>query len=76
MLFCNQAGSGTISLFSINPRNPTDITQIGKPIPTQGDFPNSVAFNSKGTQVCVLNAGGSSNGVKYVESLQFGLILY
>ncbi|KAI0091292.1 hypothetical protein BDY19DRAFT_904738 [Irpex rosettiformis] len=57
------AGSNTVSLFSINPKNPTDIQQIGQPVPTLGDFPISVAFNSKGTQACVLNAGGLTNGV-------------
>ncbi|KAI0777135.1 hypothetical protein BC629DRAFT_634728 [Irpex lacteus] len=57
------AGSRTVSLFSVNPQNPTEIQQIGQPVDTAGDFPISVAFNSKGTQACVLNAGGPNNGV-------------
>ena len=40
---------------------------IGKPIPSGGEYPVSVGFNNKGTQLCVLN-GGKVNGVQYVFS--------
>ncbi len=56
-------GSSTISLFSINPKNPLLISQIGQPVSSEGEFPMSLAFNKNGTQACVLN-GGMVNGVK------------
>ncbi|KAH8102998.1 hypothetical protein BXZ70DRAFT_999217 [Cristinia sonorae] len=56
------AGSNTVSLFAIDPQDPTEIKQIGNAAFTEGNFPNSVAINKKGTQVCVLNAG-LENGV-------------
>lgn len=59
----SQAGSNTVSLFSINPEDPTRLTLLGRPVPSGGEFPQSVAINSAGTDVCVLN-GGKINGVK------------
>ncbi|TFK84607.1 hypothetical protein K466DRAFT_496274, partial [Polyporus arcularius HHB13444] len=56
------AGSNTVALFSINPKEPTDIKPLGDVVSSEGEFPISVAFNSKGTQFCVLN-GGLVNGV-------------
>ncbi|KAI0777134.1 hypothetical protein BC629DRAFT_1594837 [Irpex lacteus] len=68
-------GSGTVSLFSIDPKDPTQIEPIGQPTSTIGEFPNSVAFNSKGTQACVLNAGGPINGVNcYKVDKSLGLV--
>ena len=61
-----QAGSNTLTLFSINDQNPVDISIIGQPQSTEGEFPISVAFNKNGTQACVLN-GGTVNNVKYVR---------
>ena len=57
-----QAGSNTISLFSINPKTPTEISLIGNPIGSSGEFPMSLAFNADGTRLCTLN-GGAVNGV-------------
>ena len=61
-----QPGSNTVSLFSIDPRKPTNIQPLGDPISSEGEFPISVAFNSAGTTLCALN-GGSVNGVKCVR---------
>ncbi|KAF8903685.1 hypothetical protein CPB84DRAFT_1773887 [Gymnopilus junonius] len=73
LLAAVNAGSNTVSLFSINPEDPTRLTLLGRPIPSGGDFPQSVAFNSKGTDVCVLN-GGKVNGVNcFVTHPIFGL---
>ncbi|EJF55787.1 hypothetical protein BD309DRAFT_276048 [Dichomitus squalens] len=67
------AGSNTISLFSINPKSPAAISQIGAPAPSQGEFPISVAFNADGTRLCALN-GGKVNGVAcYNVDKQAGL---
>ncbi|VDB84337.1 unnamed protein product [Peniophora sp. CBMAI 1063] len=51
------AGSNTIQLFDIDPTNPLNITAIGKPVPSGGDFPQSIAWNNAGTRMCVLNGG-------------------
>ncbi|RPD60065.1 hypothetical protein L226DRAFT_463342 [Lentinus tigrinus ALCF2SS1-7] len=56
------AGSNTVALFSINPKEPTDINPIGDVVSSEGEFPISVAFNSNGDRFCVLN-GGLVNGV-------------
>ena len=58
-----QPGSNTVSLFSIDAEDPTKLTQVGKAVPSGGEFPESVTINSKGTTACVLN-GGAVNGVK------------
>lgn len=55
-------GSNTVSVYSINENNPSEISLIGDPVSSEGEFPMSLAINSNGTQVCVLN-GGAVNGV-------------
>lgn len=59
------AGSNTVQLFDIDPKNPTNISAIGKPVPSGGDFPQSIAWNYAGDKMCVLNGGLESN-VQYV----------
>ncbi|KAF8638294.1 hypothetical protein AX17_002314 [Amanita inopinata Kibby_2008] len=56
------AGSNTISTFSISPNDPTTLKQVGKPVGSGGEFPMSLAINEAGDSLCVLN-GGSVNGV-------------
>jgi hypothetical protein len=56
------AGSNTVSLFSIDPNRPAAIRRIGKPVSSQGEFPMSLAINKNGSMLCVLN-GGKVNGV-------------
>ncbi|KAF8629513.1 hypothetical protein AX17_005639 [Amanita inopinata Kibby_2008] len=56
------AGSNTVVAFKVNPGNPGLLRMIGEPVPSGGEFPMSVALNSAGTVVCVLN-GGAVNGV-------------
>ncbi|KAJ7650248.1 hypothetical protein FB45DRAFT_13632 [Roridomyces roridus] len=56
------AGSNTVSLFSIDPKNPTALQLIGKPVGSGGEFPVSLAFNKAGSMLCALN-GGFVNGV-------------
>ena len=58
-----QPGSNTLSVFKINPTNPSQITQIGTPVSSEGEFPVSLAINKDGNQVCALN-GGTVNTVK------------
>ncbi|OBZ72608.1 hypothetical protein A0H81_07936 [Grifola frondosa] len=56
------SGSNTVSLFSIDSSDPTNINLIGEPVSSEGEFPMSLAINGAGNQVCVLN-GGTVNGV-------------
>ncbi|KAF8628087.1 hypothetical protein AX15_004104 [Amanita polypyramis BW_CC] len=56
------AGSNTLSMFQINPKNPSDLKLLGKPVYSGGDFPISVAINKAGDTVCALNTG-AVNGV-------------
>jgi len=74
MLATVNAGSNTVSLFSINPRDPAKLNLIGKPQNTGGEFPMSLAFNKEGNQLCVLN-GGKVNGVNcFKADQQKGLV--
>jgi hypothetical protein len=62
MLATVNAGSNTVSLFSIDPKDPAKLNLVGRPQNTGGEFPMSLAFNKEGKQLCVLN-GGKVNGV-------------
>ncbi|KAJ3201991.1 hypothetical protein HK099_002027, partial [Clydaea vesicula] len=62
MLFAVNAGSNTLSMFNINPNDPTSLTLAGKPQNTLGEFPVSVAFSEKLQTACVVN-GGKLNGI-------------
>ncbi|VDC03930.1 unnamed protein product [Peniophora sp. CBMAI 1063] len=66
--------NNTAVLFSIDPFNPTHLTMLGKPVSTEGDFPNSVTFNDKGDELCVLNTG-TNNGVACFDVTKHGLKL-
>ncbi|KAG8954275.1 hypothetical protein FRC04_000500 [Tulasnella sp. 424] len=59
-LYTVNSGSNTIVMFKINPENPSDLTMIGQPVNSGGDFPLSIAVSEWG-QVCVLNGGAVSN---------------
>ena len=41
------AGSKTLSLFKIDPADPTKLTKVGQDADTLGEFPVSVAFSEK-----------------------------
>jgi hypothetical protein len=60
-------GSHTITVFSFNSSNPTDLKLIGAPIASGGEFPTSVSFSSDGKMLCALN-GGEVNGIRCVFS--------
>jgi len=61
-LFVVNPGSDTISMFAINPKQPTSIKQVGVAVSSQGQFPVSVAFNKVANTLCSLN-GGEINSV-------------
>ncbi|PQE33495.1 3-carboxymuconate cyclase protein [Rutstroemia sp. NJR-2017a WRK4] len=56
-LFAVNAGSATLSMFSIPANNPLHPSLVGKPVATMGEFPVAVAYSEKLGQACVLNGG-------------------
>jgi hypothetical protein len=42
-----QAGSDSISMFEINPTDPTQISQVGEPVNSGGNFPLSIDVSNK-----------------------------
>lgn len=55
-LFAINAASNTVSMFEIDPSNPTKLTRIGNPVRT-AQYPASVTASLKNNLVCVANAG-------------------
>ncbi|KAK2460278.1 hypothetical protein APHAL10511_007667 [Amanita phalloides] len=51
------AGSDTISAFSVSESDPISLQRLGSPVWSKGEFPASIAFNRKGDVLCVLNTG-------------------
>ncbi|PFH53006.1 hypothetical protein AMATHDRAFT_138599 [Amanita thiersii Skay4041] len=68
------SGSNSISLFEIDPSDPTRLTQIGKAVDSRGDFPVTTGFNDKGDQVCILNSGTRNGLLCYEVDRQIGLV--
>ncbi|KAI0642451.1 hypothetical protein C8Q79DRAFT_1003294 [Trametes meyenii] len=67
-------GSNTISLFSINPSTPTELTPLGDPVSSEGEFPISLAFNNDGTRLCVLNGGAVAGVNCFTVDKSIGLV--
>ncbi|ETW83046.1 hypothetical protein HETIRDRAFT_315222, partial [Heterobasidion irregulare TC 32-1] len=67
-------GSNTLSVFKINPTNPSQITQIGTPVSSEGEFPVSLAINKDGNQVCALNGGAVNTVNCYKVDQKLGLV--
>lgn len=71
-LFAVNAGSNTISMFAIDPLNPTRLTLVGKPAAVPGDFPVTVGASAKNKLVCV-GATGAKSGVSCTSFSEKGL---
>ena len=56
-IFAVNAGSSTLSMFRIDPRDPTNLTPLGSPQPTNGDMPVTVDVSLKNNLACVGNNG-------------------
>ncbi|KAF2814588.1 uncharacterized protein BDZ99DRAFT_506055 [Mytilinidion resinicola] len=56
-LFAVNPGSNTLSAFAISPHDPTQLTPLGAPVSTIGDFPISVAAHPRHPTVCVATSG-------------------
>lgn len=73
LLFTVNPGSNTVSMFKISPENPSELTLIGKPQSSGGEFPVSVTYSSALSTACVLN-GGAVDGVScYSVDTKYGL---
>ncbi|KAK4938796.1 hypothetical protein LTR10_020803 [Elasticomyces elasticus] len=61
-IFAVNAGSNSLSMFSIDASNPTKLTLLGQPVDLPGEFPNTVAASAKHKIACV-GTTGATNGV-------------
>lgn len=75
MLVAVNAGSNTVSLFTISKTDPTVLKLIGQPVATLGDFPVSVALSVKKKLACVANSGAKAGLACYRTSAKNGLTL-
>lgn len=66
-LFAANAGSNTVTMFSIDRNDPTKLTMVGQPVDVPGEFPNTVAASAKNGIVCV----GTSGAVAGVSCAPF-----
>ena len=57
MLFNVNAGSNSVSMFTIDAQDPTKLTMVGKPADTCGEFPVTMAVSPKNKLVCAANTG-------------------
>ncbi|KAK6531307.1 hypothetical protein TWF281_008119 [Arthrobotrys megalospora] len=57
LLFTVNAGSNTITMFCVDPKDPLKLTRVGKPITSHGDLPVSLAYSPKLNTLCVANSG-------------------
>ncbi|KAF6832964.1 3-carboxymuconate cyclase [Colletotrichum musicola] len=71
-LFAVNAGSNTITMFTIDPADPTKLTMAGQPAAVPGEFPNTVAANKKHQLVCV-GTSGAKAGVSCASFSERGI---
>ncbi|KAJ8119196.1 hypothetical protein ONZ43_g3812 [Nemania bipapillata] len=56
-LFAVNAGSNTVSMFTISSKDPLSLTPVGSPASVPGEFPNTVAASTKNSLACVGMSG-------------------
>lgn len=61
-------------MFSISSTDPTQLTMIGQPANTLGEFPVSVALSTKLSQACVANSGAKAGISCFTMCLVNGLM--
>lgn len=71
-LFAVNAGSNTVTMFSIDPSHPTKLTMMGRPVAVPGQFPNTIAASMKHNVVCV-GCSGEQSGVSCARFSKDGL---
>jgi len=73
-LFAVNAGSNSLTMFKINELQPTEISMVGMPVDTQGDFPVAVAYSEKMNLACVVNGGAVDGVACFTADEQKGLV--
>ncbi|KXH68255.1 hypothetical protein CSAL01_12212 [Colletotrichum salicis] len=71
-LFVVNAGSNTVTMFAIDPSDPTKLTMIGQPVAVPGQFPNTIAASMKHNVICV-GCSGAQSGVSCATFSKDGL---
>ncbi|KAI0382380.1 hypothetical protein F5Y04DRAFT_279670 [Hypomontagnella monticulosa] len=78
-LFTVNAGSNSVSMLSIDKRDPTKLAVVGKPAEVPGEFPSTVAASAKNKLTCVATTGAkagiscasfSKNGIGSMDGLR------
>ncbi|KAI4102193.1 MAG: hypothetical protein LQ339_004717 [Xanthoria mediterranea] len=67
-------GSNSMSLMSIDTRDPTKLTMVGQPVDTMGEFPVTAAISRKNKIACVGNAGARAGIACFSIHYRKGLI--
>ena len=79
MLFAVNAGSNSVSMFSISETDPTKLTLVGQPAAVPAEFPNTVAASATHGLVCAGSTGAKAgvscanfdeNGIGEMDSLR------
>ena len=60
MLVAVNAGSNTLTMMTISADDPTQLTIVGSPVDTLGEFPATVALSAKNSLACVANTGAKA----------------
>lgn len=60
MVFAVNAGSNTLSMFTIDAVDATKLTLLGQPVNTAGDFPVTLAVSTRHKLACVGNTGAKA----------------
>ncbi|KAL6886097.1 hypothetical protein GGI43DRAFT_426429 [Trichoderma evansii] len=73
-LFVVNAGSNTLSMFTIDLTDPRHLVPVGEPADTLGDFPVSVAYSEQLNTACVLNGGARAGLAGFSVDESCGLV--
>ncbi|RVD84239.1 uncharacterized protein DFL_006000 [Arthrobotrys flagrans] len=73
LLFTVNAGSNTITMFTVDPKDPLKLTTVGKPVTSHGDLPVSLAYSPKLNTLCVANSGKRDGVACYNVDVKKGL---
>ena len=60
MVFAVNAGSNSVSMFTIDKNDPTKLQMVGKAVSSGGDFPVTLAVSAKHSLVCAGNTGAKA----------------
>ncbi|KAF2164955.1 hypothetical protein M409DRAFT_56306 [Zasmidium cellare ATCC 36951] len=72
-VFAVNAGDDTLSVFKIDPNQPTNLQLLGKPASTKGHTPVSVTYSEALNIACALNAGDEPGVACFALDQQHGL---